>query len=72
MFVTWRLAGTLPQVPAEVSRRDPHPGGFFLAQDRLSDSTPQGPRWLQDPRISAVVAEALTYGDSNSSTLASV
>jgi REP element-mobilizing transposase RayT len=61
VFVTWRLAGTLPQVPAEVFRRDPHPGRFFLAQDRHLDSTPQGPRWLQDPRIARVVAEALAY-----------
>ena len=63
MFVTWRLAGTLPQVPAEVLRRDPRPGRFFLAQDRLLDSAPQGPRWLQDPRIGTVVAEALAYGE---------
>ncbi|MGC9972863.1 MAG: hypothetical protein ABSE56_19965, partial [Bryobacteraceae bacterium] len=63
VFVTWRLAGTLPQVPAEVFRRDPHPGRFFLVQDRRLDSTPQGPRWLQDPRIARVVAEALAYGE---------
>jgi hypothetical protein len=63
VFVAWRLAGTLPQAPAEVFRRDPHPGRFFLAQDRRLDSTPQGPRWLQDPRIARVVAEALAYGE---------
>jgi REP element-mobilizing transposase RayT len=63
VFVTWRLAGTLPQVPGEVLRRDPHPGRSFRVQDRRLDSTPQGPRWLQEARVATVVAEALAYGE---------
>jgi len=63
VFVTWRLAGTLPQVPGEVLRRDPHPGRSFRVQDRRLDSTPHGPRWLQEARVATVVAEALAYGE---------
>jgi REP element-mobilizing transposase RayT len=63
VFVTWRLAGTLPQPAPAVLRRDPHPGRVFLLQDRQMDSTRQGPRWLKDPQIATVVADALLYGD---------
>ena len=63
-FVTWRLAGTHPQLPPEVIHRDPHPGRFFVAQDRRQDRALQGPRWLQDPPIATMVAEALEHGET--------
>ena len=63
VFVTWRLAGTTPHIPALLTN-DPHPGRVFLLQDRELDRTPVGPRWLKDPRIASVVAEALLYGEA--------
>ena len=61
VFVTWRLAGTLPYFPA-ILINDPRPGRTFLLQDQELDRTPGGPRWLKDPRIASMVADALEYG----------
>ncbi len=47
VFVTWRLAGTLP-------RPEPH-----TVQDRAR----KGPRWLENPAIAALFVEALLYGE---------
>jgi len=59
VFVTWRLAGTLPQKPPVI--RD---GRSFLEHDRLLDQAVTGPHWLGDPRIAAIFVEALRYGES--------
>jgi hypothetical protein len=66
LFVTWRLAGTLPrtqlpQAPAIVQRSA---GRNFLAWDREVDKAAFGPVWLQDDRVARVVADALLYGES--------
>jgi REP element-mobilizing transposase RayT len=66
LFVTWRLAGSIPQ-----TRRPPPPtaaprsaGRAFLAWDREVDKAACGPVWLQDARVARVVADALLYGES--------
>ena len=64
MFVTWRLAGTLPRPAPELEIRDQRPGRAFLLQDRQLDRAPSGPRWLQDPRIAGLVVDALLYGET--------
>jgi putative transposase len=63
VFVTWRLAGTVYQPPADLRLRDPNPGRSFVLQDRELDRPGVGPHWLRDPRVAAVVAEALVHGD---------
>jgi len=65
IFLTWRLYGTLPQRNVEVAQA----GGLltegqrFAAQDHLLDVADSGPRWLQQPRVAACVAEALLLGE---------
>ena len=60
IFLTWRLAGSLPVPPPEIITLE------YLA-DRQSIRQPQnaapGPLWLQDARIAAMVTNALQYGE---------
>jgi len=63
-FVTWRLAGTLPQPTPALLLNDPHPGATFARKDRELDRTPLGPRWLKDPRIASMFVEALLHGEA--------
>jgi putative transposase len=60
IFVTWRLAGTLPRPVPEVLYA---PGKRFAMQDRELDVADAGPLWLRDPRIAAMVVKALHYGE---------
>lgn len=62
VFVTWRLAGTLPQPPPR-SAPELNPGRAFVLQDRQLDRAP-GPQWLKDPRIAGLVAQALLHGET--------
>jgi len=59
VFVTWRLAGTLPQPPPGTS----DPGKAFLNEDRQLDRTADGPHWLKIPQIAAMVEDALLHGE---------
>jgi REP element-mobilizing transposase RayT len=57
IFVTWRLAGSLPT-------DRPYPGGMidgrrFVAMDRVLDAAQRGPLYLKQPEIARVVAEAI-------------
>jgi hypothetical protein len=54
IFVTWRLAGSLP-VEAKVP---------FLQQDEQLDGMRSGSDWLQDSRVACVVANALLHGEN--------
>jgi hypothetical protein len=57
LFITWRLYGSKPRsyvAPA---------GQAFLLEDRDLDAAATGPRWLGDPRIAQVVADAFRYGE---------
>jgi mutator protein MutT len=59
VFVTWRLAGTLP-----VSfTSDPNPGKVFAQKDRELDRIQSGPRRLKDPHIANIVVAALHHGE---------
>jgi REP element-mobilizing transposase RayT len=58
IFVTWRLAGTLPHRPTEPVS--------FLEQDQKLDRHPIGPLWLGDERIAKMIVEALLYGEVKS------
>jgi putative transposase len=64
VFVTWRLAGTLPRPAPAVLYADDSPGRRFLAHDRALDRATSGPDWLKDPRVARMIVEALEYGES--------
>jgi len=64
VFLTWRLAGTLPQAPPAFLVQDSDAGKAFLAHDRQLDRTRSGPCWLKDPKIAASFVEALLHGEN--------
>jgi len=68
IFVTWRLAGSMPRVllPLQLAGGSacPTPGRAFVALDREADKALFGPVWLRDARVARVVADALQYGES--------
>lgn len=61
VFVTWRLHGSLPAFLKQDSAQTP--GQAFRAVDRVLDCAGRGPAWLRDPRIAAMVVNALEAGD---------
>ncbi len=63
LFITWRLHGSLPRIPAPT---EDQPGGkAFAAIDRELDKAATGPRWLLDERVAQCVVDALKYGQDN-------
>jgi hypothetical protein len=58
VFVTWRLAGSLPP-QAEILAARQSGWNPFLHQDERLDRVRSGPPWLQDPRVARVVVETL-------------
>jgi mutator protein MutT len=64
VFVTWRLAGTLPVPIAAFLTSNPNPGESFARHDRELDRMQSGPVWLKNPRIANIVVSALLHGES--------
>jgi REP element-mobilizing transposase RayT len=63
VFVTWRLAGSLPpQAETDDKKRSSVPPSI-LRQDEQLDQARYGPIWLQDSRVASVVVNALLYGE---------
>jgi putative transposase len=66
LFITWRLAGSLPQTrnlaKAGIAIAET-PGKAFVAIDRQTDRATVGPVWLKDDRIARLVRDALHYGE---------
>ena len=67
IFVTWRLAGSLP-AQADIlglDRRAARKHGCATDDVNRSSVPPLfGPTWLQDPRVACVVVNALLYGET--------
>jgi REP element-mobilizing transposase RayT len=63
VFVTWRLAGTLPAKELTDDKKRSSVPRSFLEHDDFLDRARSGPVWLQDSRIASVVADALLYGE---------
>ncbi len=67
IFVTWRLAGSLP-AQADIlglDRRASRKHGCATDDVNRSSVPPLfGPTWLQDPRVACVVVNALLYGEA--------
>ena len=64
VFVTWRLAGSLPP-KVEILGLHTSPNCARVTDDTNRSSVPlPGPTWLQDPRVADVVVNALLYGET--------
>lgn len=67
-FVTWRLHGSLPARLKTGNGSSPTKkvgvlsDSDFLARDSTLDQARNGPLWLRDPRVAAMVVEALHFG----------
>jgi putative transposase len=61
LFITWRLHGSLPRVPAPIEYRSA--GKSFAAIDIVLDKVATGPRWLLNERVAQCVVDALKYGE---------
>jgi putative DNA methylase len=62
VFVTWRLAGSLP-FQARILAVEQRGRTPFLRQDEQLHRVRCGPAWLQDSRVACVVVNALLYGE---------
>jgi putative transposase len=62
LFLTWRLCGSMPAITDSIIY--PTPDHAFVSQDRILDRRSTGPRWLLDPRIADLVANAILIGES--------
>ena len=61
LFLTWRLFGSLAGLrPPGLSV--PDPGKSFAQTDRILDASTDGPFWLKDRHVAALVAGALDQG----------
>ena len=63
LFITWRLAGSLPATFWD-DCTEKSEGKRFVAFDRFLDSGRAGPTWLKEPIMAKLVMDALTYGES--------
>lgn len=66
LFVTWRLAGSLPFTPELLTLKRPtpqSPGAAFADFDRQIDHATHGPKWLADPRVARIVKVILLAGE---------
>ena len=61
LFLAWRLWGSMPAKSYSLAYSTP--GRNFVAQDRILDRRSTGPRWLLDPRIADLVANAILIGE---------
>jgi putative transposase len=64
LFVTWRLAGSMPRTRLVQGLAGEGACPTFLAVDREEEKGAFGPVWLRDGRIARVVADALLYGEN--------
>jgi putative transposase len=72
IFLTWRLHGSLPSSKRSTGRiacatkpltAQVSPGRRFKQLDSILDKTRKGPFWLKDPRIAAIVVNAIHHGE---------
>ena len=61
LFVTWRLADSLPRFFWRSCKQGTH-GRRFMQFDRALDLGRFGPRWLREPGVAEAVVHALHHG----------
>ena len=72
VFVTWRLAGSVPPGMARVGQTiavcglptQVAPHATFLQHDTHLDRSDFGPVWLGDPRVASMLTAALQHGET--------
>jgi hypothetical protein len=64
LFITWRLAGSLP-ANAIHTLAAVTPGNAFLSLDRILDQAGSGPVWLQNPDVASAVCDAIRQAESS-------
>jgi len=62
LFITWRLAGSLPAFFWR-SFKQKTDGRRFVEYDRALDAGRFGPQLLRDPRVAKLVVQALHHGE---------
>ncbi len=60
IFLTWRLAGSLPRHPEILTIRKPTRSVVEYEEQLERDHS--GPHWLADQRVATMVADAIRYG----------
>ena len=63
LFVTWRLAGTIPP-ERYVFPQGLTSGRAFVWMDRFLDPARSGPCWLRQERIAQLMDDAIHYSES--------
>ena len=63
LFITWRLAGSLPGAFWR-DCKETATGKRFVAFDRALDVGHCGPDWLREPQMAKLVEDALQYGEA--------
>ena len=64
LFITWRLAGSLPAPRADLLMPQPGAPVPFVQQDERLARSASGPFWLRDPRVASMLQQALRYGET--------
>lgn len=64
LFVTWRLAGSMPLEDPDILTVGNTGRIPFFRRDELLDRTTSGPFWLRDPDIAGIIRDALLYGEA--------
>jgi putative transposase len=64
IFITWRLAGSVPPSSPEILTAENTGRVSFAEKDRILDRMREGPFWLRDGRIAQIVEDALHYGEN--------
>jgi putative transposase len=62
LFVTWRLADSLPRFFWRSCKQASH-GKRFVEFDGALDAGRFGPHWLRDPRVAELVVQAFHHGE---------
>jgi putative DNA methylase len=69
LFITWRLAGSLPRTRAGVASQpvdhQRSAGRAFVVADREVDQAAFGPTWLSNVRVAEAVRDALLHGEAS-------
>jgi putative transposase len=66
IFITWRLAGSLPAVAKSrlPQRKKKDAGEAFRTLDRMFDLQESGPLWLKQPEIAELIERSFYVGQS--------
>ena len=67
LYKTWRLPGSLAGVFGDPSVAESSAGEIFRSWDARLDRASCGPVWLDDPRLAAMVVDALKEGQDQKS-----